>query len=49
MVVRDESGNILDGNGTSTTELYEHHIHAIDRIRKATVSPFTNILSVGCQ
>lgn len=38
MVVRDESGNILDGNGTSTTQLYEHHTHAIDRIRKATVS-----------
>lgn len=38
MVVRDESGNILSGNGTSTTELYEHHIRAVDRIRQATVS-----------
>lgn len=38
MVVRDESGSIMDGNETSTTELYEHHIRAIDRIRKATVS-----------
>lgn len=38
MVVRDESGNIMDGNGASTTELYEHHMRAIDRIRKATVS-----------
>lgn len=38
MVVRDECGNILDGNGTSTTHLYEHHMHAVDRIRKATVS-----------
>lgn len=38
MVVRDESGNILDTNGTSTTQLYEHHIYAIERIRKATVS-----------
>lgn len=38
MVVRDESGNILDTTKTSTTQLYEHHIYAIDRIRKATVS-----------
>lgn len=38
MVVRDESGNILDTTATSTTQLYEHHIFAIDRIRKATVS-----------
>lgn len=37
MVVRDESGNILDTTITSTTQLYEHHIYAIDRIRKATV------------
>lgn len=38
MVVRDESGDILDTNSTSTTQLYEHHIYAIERIRKATVS-----------
>lgn len=38
MVVRDECGNILDTNSTSTTQLYEHHISAIERIRKATVS-----------
>lgn len=38
MVVRDESGNVLDTTATSTTQLYEHHIFAIDRIREATVS-----------
>lgn len=37
MVVRDESGNILDTTTTSTTQLYEHHIYALDRIRKASV------------
>lgn len=37
MVVRDESGNILDTTATSTTQLYEHHIYALDRIRKASV------------
>lgn len=41
MVVRDESGNILETNRISTTELYEHHIYAIERIRKATVSGWT--------
>lgn len=40
MVVRDESGNILDTNAASTTQLYEHHIYAINRIRKATVNTF---------
>lgn len=38
MVVRDESGNVLDTTTTSTTQLYEHHMNALDRIRKATVS-----------
>ncbi len=38
MVVRDESGNVLDVNSTSTTQLYEHHINAVDRIKKANVS-----------
>lgn len=37
MVVRDESGNILDTSATSTTQLYQNHMFAIDRIRKATV------------
>lgn len=37
MVVRDESGNVLDVNSTSTTQLYEHHINAVDRIKKANV------------
>lgn len=38
MVVRDELGSILDIKTTSTTQLYEHHMNAVDRIRKATVS-----------
>lgn len=38
MVVRDDSGNILDINSTSTTQLYEHHVNAVDRIRKATAA-----------
>ncbi|KAH8278766.1 hypothetical protein KR018_008948, partial [Drosophila ironensis] len=35
MVVRDESGDILDTNAICTTELYEHHVHAVQRIDKA--------------
>lgn len=38
MVVRDESGNILEIDTTSTTQLYEHHVNAVDRIRKANVN-----------
>lgn len=38
MVVRDDSGNILDINQTSTTQLYEHHVQAANRIKRATVS-----------
>lgn len=38
MVVRDENGNIVDINQTSTTQLYEHHVRATNRIRRATVS-----------
>lgn len=37
MVVRDDEGNVLDINRTSTTQLYEQHVSAVDRIRKATV------------
>ena len=37
MVVRDEVGNILDIHKTSTTQLYEHHVKALDRITKANV------------
>lgn len=40
MVVRDENGDILDTNQSSTTQLYQHHMYAIERIRKATVSVF---------
>ncbi|KAG5670986.1 hypothetical protein PVAND_001211 [Polypedilum vanderplanki] len=36
MVVRDDNGNILDINNTSTTELYEQHVQATRRIRRAT-------------
>ncbi|KAM7361679.1 dedicator of cytokinesis protein myoblast city isoform 1-T2 [Cochliomyia hominivorax] len=35
MVVRDESGDILDTNSICTTELYEHHMNAVNRIIKA--------------
>lgn len=38
MVVRDESGDILDTNAICTTELYENHVHAVQRIEKANVS-----------
>lgn len=38
MVVRDESGNILNIDKTSTTQLYEHHLNAVDRIKRASVS-----------
>lgn len=38
MVVRDDNGNILDINQTSTTQLYEQHVQATNRIRRATVS-----------
>lgn len=43
MVVRDESGNMLDTNAICTTELYEHHLNAVSRIIKANVS--TNCFS----
>ncbi|KAJ6638701.1 Dedicator of cytokinesis protein 1 [Pseudolycoriella hygida] len=45
MVVRDESGNVLDVNSTSTTQLYEHHINAVDRIKKANNSYNKNRIS----
>ena len=38
MIVRDENGDQLDTNKTCTTELYEHHMKAVDRIIKANVS-----------
>ncbi|XP_055631515.1 dedicator of cytokinesis protein 1 isoform X1 [Toxorhynchites rutilus septentrionalis] len=38
MVVRDESGNILNIDRTSTTQLYEHHLIAVDRIKRASTS-----------
>lgn len=40
MVVRDDNGNILDIAQTSTTQLYEHHVKATNRIQQATVSFF---------
>lgn len=42
MVVRDDCGNVLDIKSTCTTELYEHHVHAVERIKKANV----NILEI---
>lgn len=38
MVVRDDNGNILDIGKTSTTELYQRHVLANERIQKANVS-----------
>lgn len=38
MIVRDEAGNVLDITRTSTTHLYEQHVNAETRIRKANVS-----------
>lgn len=40
MVVRDDQGNILNPNETSTIQLYYQHKVATERIRKATVSIF---------
>lgn len=37
MVVRDDEGNMLEVHKTSTTQLYEQHLAAVDRIKKATV------------
>ncbi|XP_046628912.1 dedicator of cytokinesis protein 1 isoform X2 [Neodiprion virginianus] len=38
MVVRDEHGNVLNPEQTSTIQLYYHHETATERIRKATIS-----------
>jgi dedicator of cytokinesis protein 1 len=38
MVVRDDQGNILNPDITSTIQLYWQHELATERIRKATVS-----------
>lgn len=38
MVVRDDQGNILNPELTSTVTLYRHHHLAKERILKATVS-----------
>lgn len=46
MVVRDDNGNILDINQTSTTQLYEHHVQATNRICRATVSLQIKFLSL---
>ncbi|XP_055530559.1 dedicator of cytokinesis protein 1 isoform X2 [Wyeomyia smithii] len=42
MVVRDDSGNILNIERTSTTQLYEHHLNAVDRIKRASTSTNKN-------
>lgn len=49
MVVRDESGDILDTNSICTTELYENHVNAVQRIEKANVSRNLSIsLHISC-
>uniref|UniRef100_A0A182ID12 Signaling protein n=1 Tax=Anopheles arabiensis TaxID=7173 RepID=A0A182ID12_ANOAR len=42
MVVRDDGGNIVDIERTSTTQLYEHHLNAVDRIKRANTSSSKN-------
>uniref|UniRef100_A0A182VY32 Signaling protein n=1 Tax=Anopheles minimus TaxID=112268 RepID=A0A182VY32_9DIPT len=42
MVVRDDSGNIVEIERTSTTQLYEHHLNAVDRIKRANNSNSKN-------
>ncbi|XP_035891380.1 dedicator of cytokinesis protein 2 isoform X1 [Anopheles stephensi] len=42
MVVRDDGGNIVDIDRTSTTQLYEHHLNAVDRIKRANTSNSKN-------
>lgn len=49
MVVRDESGDILDTNSICTTELYENHVNAVQRIEKANVSRnLSTSLHISC-
>jgi hypothetical protein len=38
MIVRDENGNVVDISLISTTQLYQHHVEATNRIKRATVS-----------
>ncbi|XP_052869684.1 dedicator of cytokinesis protein 1 [Anopheles cruzii] len=42
MIVRDEGGSILDIERTSTTQLYEHHVNAVDRIKRASTANSKN-------
>ncbi|XP_059611933.1 dedicator of cytokinesis protein 1 isoform X1 [Phlebotomus argentipes] len=45
MVVRNESGSVIDINSTSTTQLYELHVNAVERIRMASTSFSKNRVS----
>uniref|UniRef100_A0A1B0CEY6 Dedicator of cytokinesis protein 1 n=1 Tax=Lutzomyia longipalpis TaxID=7200 RepID=A0A1B0CEY6_LUTLO len=38
MVVRNESGSVIDINTTSTTQLYELHTNAVERIKMASTA-----------
>lgn len=50
MVVRnDEDGNVLDINSTATTQLFERHMNASDRIRRASVSGNYSLASAECR
>lgn len=42
LVVRDENGNLLNPDVTSTIQLYYQHKNATERIKKAAVSSQTN-------
>uniref|UniRef100_A0A1L8DMR3 Putative signaling protein n=1 Tax=Nyssomyia neivai TaxID=330878 RepID=A0A1L8DMR3_9DIPT len=45
MVVRNESGSVIDINTTSTTQLYELHTNAVERIRMASMAYNKNRMS----
>lgn len=46
LVVRDEHGNLLNPESTSTVQLYQQHKIATDRIRSATVRSYDIDLSI---
>lgn len=51
MVVRDDSGNVLASNTISTTALYQHHLNAVNRIKRVSLSALdcNCILSINWQ
>lgn len=47
MVVRDDAGDIIDFSSISTTQLYELHCKAVERIKKSTSSANGNISNLN--